>query len=272
MLFSASFNAAIEDIMAHAANTAIMPRLGKLLAGDRQEKAVDEPVTTADRESEKILADGLHRLLPEAEIVGEEAADADPAILAQLGSQLCWVIDPLDGTGNFAAGSGPFGILIALASGGVPIGGWLYDPRSRRFCAASKGGGAMIDGEPVRARRSGKRKPIAAISTFLSNRPEGQRLVEVIGRNCATEPIPRCAAEQYPRMVLGRSDITLFGRTLPWDHAAGVLFLTEAGGVVTRFDGSPYCVADDRFGLIASVDEPMWQLAVEAAGLSCGGR
>ena len=71
-------------------------------------------------------------------------------------------------------------------------------------------------------------------------------------------PIPRCAAEQYPAMILGKSDIALFERTLPWDHAAGVLCLTEAGGVATRLDGSPYRVDDHRTGLVAAGTPALW--------------
>ena len=131
MLIDTSLHRAIETIMAHAADRAILPRFGKLLEGDKHEKALDELVTIADRDSEQILAEGLRRLIPNASIVGEEAADADPSILDALGDELCWIIDPLDGTANFAEGRGPFGILVALASEGSPIGGWIFDPHLR---------------------------------------------------------------------------------------------------------------------------------------------
>lgn len=121
--------------MREASEHAILPRYGRLEAVDVHEKAADELVTVADRESEAILSSRLAALLPDAAIVGEEAADADPAVLDQLGSRLCWIIDPLDGTANFAAGEGPFGILVALAEQGETIGGWIYDPRSGRFCS-----------------------------------------------------------------------------------------------------------------------------------------
>lgn len=264
MLIDASFHRAIETIMARAADRAILPRFGKLLAGDRHEKALDELVTIADRESEQILAEGLHQLMPNASIVGEEAADADPSILDAIGGELCWIIDPLDGTANFAEGQGPFGILVALASEGAPIGGWIFDPRTRRFCAASRGSGAFINGERVKARRSSNDVPVAAISTLLSRQADKRELVDRIGQSFAAVPIPRCAAELYPSLVLGERDLAFFGRTLPWDHATGVLFLTEAGGQVSRFDGSAYDVADGRFGLVAAVDNELWQRAMEA--------
>ena len=71
--------------------------------------------------------------------------------------------------------------------------------------------------------------------------------------------IPRCAAEQYPRLALGVNDVSVFERTLSWDHAAGVLFLNEAGGKVARADGSAYRVDDTRKGLIAAASPALWE-------------
>ena len=80
--------------------------------------------------------------------------------------------------------------------------------------------------------------------------------------------IPRCAAEQYPRIVLGANDIALFERTFAWDHAAGVLFTNEAGGKAAREDGAPYRVDDDRRGLIAAASPALWdELAERMAGM-----
>ena len=81
--------------------------------------------------------------------------------------------------------------------------------------------------------------------------------------------IPRCAAEQYPRLVMGTNDVAIFERTLPWDHAAGVLFVNEAGGKAARPDGSAYRVDDHtRPGLIAAASEALWEaLAARMAAL-----
>jgi fructose-1,6-bisphosphatase/inositol monophosphatase family enzyme len=76
-------------------------------------------------------------------------------------------------------------------------------------------------------------------------------------------PIPRCAAEQYPRLVLGQNDVSIFERTLPWDHAAGILFLEEAGGKAARIDGSPYRVNDKRRGLIGAATPQLWDQLAE---------
>lgn len=259
----ATLHAAVRAVMVEAAEQAILPRFRQLAAHDVREKATDELVTVADLDSEAILSEGLARILPEAAIVGEEAADADRAVLAALRDRLCWIIDPLDGTANFAAGEGPFGILVALADRGETLGGWIYDPRTRRFVAASRGGGTEIDGVAVRARGSGESPPIAAISALLAPVPGRAAMLGRVGAAFRTVPIPRCAAEQYPAMILGRSDITLYERTLAWDHAAGILCLTEAGGVVTRFDGTAYRADDERSGLIAAATPALWQAAFD---------
>ncbi len=254
-----SLSEAVHDVMADAAARAIRPRYQHLSASEIIEKAADDLVTIADKESEAILAEGLARILPEAAIVGEEAAHADPAILSRLGSDLCWIIDPLDGTNNFSAGKPPFGILVALSQGGETIGGWIYDVLSGRFCHARLGEGAYLDGERLVARSSGESPPIAAVSVLFADPVQREALLTQIAPHYRMVDIPRCAAEQYPRLALGVNDLSVFERTLAWDHAAGVLFLNEAGGKAARKDGSPYRVDEDRKGMIAAASPALWE-------------
>lgn len=250
---------AVEAIMRDAAERAILPHYQRLGSDQIIAKAADDAVTVADHESEQILSDLLAKLLPEAAIVGEETAHADPAVLDRLGDALCWIIDPLDGTNNFAAGKPPFGILVALAEAGETIGGWIYDPLRQRFCAAERGKGAFVDGERIAARASGLAPPIAAISLVFADQDRREALKTHIAPHYTLVDIPRCAAEQYPRIVLGENDITIFERTLAWDHAAGVLFLNEAGGKVARPDGSPYRVDEHlRPSLIGAASPALW--------------
>lgn len=249
----------VEGVMRRALATAILPRYQHLAADEVIAKAADDMVTIADREAEVMLAEGLAALLPEATIVGEEAAHAEPAVLDRLGDALCWVIDPLDGTNNFAAGKPPFGVLVALAERGVTIGGWILDGLSGRFCHALQGQGAWVDGAPIRARPTGETPPIAAISLLFADPQRRAGLKTHIAPHYTLVDIPRCAAEQYPRIVLGQNDVSIFERTLAWDHAAGVLFVNEAGGKAARPDGSPYRL--DRHlepGLIAAASPALW--------------
>lgn len=250
---SAALDSAVAALMRQTIERAILPRYQRLAAHEITDKAADDVVTIADAEAEAMLAEGLARLMPEAAIVGEEAAHADPAVMNRLGDGLCWIIDPLDGTNNFAAGKPPFGVLIALAEHGETVSGWIYDALTGRFCAAHKGGGAFVNGARIVAQTSGQIPPIAAISMIFLDGDQREAMKAYIAPHYTVVDIPRCAAEQYPRLVLGTNDVSIFERTLAWDHAAGVLFVNEAGGKAARPDGSPYRV--DRHlepGLIAA--------------------
>lgn len=257
-MMNLTLNNAVSTLMQSVAQEVILPRYQNLAAHEVIEKAKNDLVTIADRESEARLSEGLAKLLPEALIVGEEACAADPALLEGLASELCWIIDPIDGTGNFAAGRAPFGVIIALAERGVPIAGWIYDPLEQRMCHAARGQGATINGERIAARESGAELPLAGISTLFLNPQERADIEARLEGQLDIVSIPRCAAEQYPRIVLGQNDLALFKRTLAWDHAAGVLFLNEAGGMACRFDGTPYLASSDATGMLAAASPAMW--------------
>ena len=257
----------VVTLMRAVGRDIVMPRYRNLTADQISEKAADDFVTIADRESEARLAEGLAAILPEAGIIGEEACAADPSILDRAGEGLNWIIDPIDGTGNFAAGRPPFGIMVALADAGVTLAGWILDPLSGRMCHAMLGGGSHIDGERVSARESGDPLPVAALAVYFMTPQERADIERRSAGRFALVDIPRCAAEQYPRLVLGQNDVSVFARTLPWDHAAGCLFLNEAGGRCERLDGSPYRVGDLRRGLLGASSPRLWD---EAAGILFG--
>ena len=231
---------AVAALLRKVSAEIILPRYQTLAAHEVIEKAVNDMVTIADTEAEVMLAEGLASIIPEAAILGEEAVYTDPTLAHRLDNDLCWIIDPVDGTNNFAAGRPPFGIIIALSDGGETQAGWIYDPLSDRLCIAHKGRVASINGEAVRSKTTGQTPPVAAISTLFLDPAAREAVQARIAPYYTLVDIPRCAAEQYPRLVLGVNDISVFERTLPWDHAAGVLFVNEAGGMVARPDGTPY--------------------------------
>ena len=248
----------ILALMRDVTETAILPHFRSLSASQIENKAADDVVTVADREAEELLAAGLSKLNPGIGIVGEENAHANPAVLDLL-SGPSWIIDPIDGTNNYAGGTGPFGILIALADGGLAQSGWIYDCQSGRFCAAHRGDGAYVDGERITAQTSGETPPVAAISTVFMDQERRAAAMKHIAPHYRLVDIPRCAAEQYPRLALGENDVSIFERTLAWDHAAGALWLNEAGGKCARLDGSPYRVDEkDRTGLIGAARPALW--------------
>jgi len=251
----------VAALLRTTAEEIVLPRFRNLAAGEIEEKAPDDLVTIADREAEVRLTEGLSALDRDARVIGEEACAADPALLDGIEHGRVWIIDPIDGTNNFANGRTPFGIMVALVQDGVTQAGWIYDPVAGRLCSATLGGGAWVDGRQVRARPTGAALPVAAISPyFLSENERSAITTRATGRFTLVD-VPRCAAEQYPRLVLGVNDVALFQRTLPWDHAAGALFVTEAGGVVRRPDGSDYRVGDTRRGLIGAASPALWETA-----------
>jgi fructose-1,6-bisphosphatase/inositol monophosphatase family enzyme len=254
---------AVETLIRDVATAVILPRFRNLAASEIIEKSPGDLVTIADRESEERLHEGLSALLADARIIGEEACAADPKVMDGINEGTVWLIDPIDGTSNFAEGISPFGVMIALLAEGERIAGWMFDPVLGRMCHAAAGVGAFVGGERVYARECGADLPIAALAMhFLSPERRAELETRSAGK-LSVVPIPRCAAEQYPRLALGQNDISLFERSLPWDHAPGALFLEEAGGIIRRTDGSSYRVGDGRTGLLGASSTRMWDTAAE---------
>lgn len=252
----------IRDLLKFAAERSMLPRFRALGDNDIEMKGEDDPVTVVDREVESFLTDALTKLAPGVAVVGEEAVHADESVLEHLSGQ-CWIIDPLDGTANFTEGKEPFGIIVALADAGKAVAGWIYDPNKDRFCHAKAGEGAFVDGERVTAKTTGSDTPVAAISRMFLTEDQRAQVDAKLAPHYSLVDIPRCAAEQYPRLALGENDVSSFKRTYAWDHAAGVLWLNEAGGKAARLDGSEYRVDEygkpgDFKGLVGASSPAIW--------------
>jgi fructose-1,6-bisphosphatase/inositol monophosphatase family enzyme len=257
----AALHEAMHALLREVTRKVILPRYQKLAAHEITAKIADDVVTVADHESEAMLAEGLAKIA-DIPVVGEEAAFADESVFERLSGD-CWIVDPLDGTRNFAKGKPPFGILVAMASGGEAHTGWIYDCLTGRFCVAHRGKGAFVDGERIAARPTGEPRPVAAISLLFMQGSRREAVKHAIADYRQVD-VPWCAAEQYPRVALGENDLTYFERTLPWDHAAGALWLTEAGGKCARPDGSPYRVDEwQRKGLIGAASPELWEEMAE---------
>lgn len=256
-----ALNAPVAALMRAVGREIVMPHFRALKAEEIVEKSPGELVTVADRAAEDRLTAALTDLLPEARVIGEEAVAADASLLDGIERGVAWIVDPIDGTANYAEGRAPFAIMVALVADGATQAGWILDPVTGRLCHAAAGGGAFIDDERVRARGSGETPPLAALA--LRYLPEATRddfSARIAGRMTQVE-IPRCAGAQYPRLVTGENDIALYWRMLPWDHAPGALFLTEAGGRIAHYDGTPYAFARPGHGLIAAATPALWDEA-----------
>jgi fructose-1,6-bisphosphatase/inositol monophosphatase family enzyme len=252
---------AVTALMREVAAEIMMPRFRDLKAGEIAEKAPNDFVTVVDTLSEARLIAGLTALLPGSHVVGEEGVAADPRLVERVTEGAAWIVDPLDGTGNFAAGNPPFAIMVALAEEGVTQAGWIFDPVTGRMCHAARGEGCFIDGARITAKGSGAALPIGALATrYLPDDVRASVVTRAAG-HFTTADIPNCAGEQYPRLLLGTNDVALFWRALPWDHAPGALMLEEAGGRVARLDGMPYRPGESGQGLLAAATPDLWDAA-----------
>ena len=120
-----------------------------------------------------------------------------------------------------------------------------------------------MNGERSYSVGTGQAKPVVAIALELVDPSRLAGTQKMLGEHFSTVANPRCAAEQYARIALGQNDIAFFNRTFAWDHAAGVLFLNEAGAKAARYDGSPYRVNDAKVGLLAASTPSMWDRMIE---------
>lgn len=256
---------AVIAMLRSVAERIILPRFRMLAAHEISEKSPGEVVTIADRESEEWLTAQLTRLLPEARVVGEEASEACPELLKGLDKGTVWLVDPLDGTRNFAAGLPHFAVMVALVADGQTQGGWILDPVSARICHARLGQGAWIDGVQVTARPTGMPGLVGALPNRYADEAGRERMERLRDELGQALPGLMCAGADYPRCVDGTQDFAMFWRSLPWDHAPGALFLEEAGGKVGWPNGMPYKVGSTRPGLLAACSPAVWDEAVALA-------
>jgi fructose-1,6-bisphosphatase/inositol monophosphatase family enzyme len=251
----------VGTLLREAAADAILPVFRRLDDAEIEEKAPGEVVTVADRRAERIITDGLLRLLPGSVVVGEEAVAADPNLLTHLrGTAPTWLVDPLDGTANFAAGRRPFAVMVALLFAGVTEASWILDPVADSLLVAQAGAGTYLDG--VRVRTVADASAPAALRGAVTTRflPPALRAATEAGASRLGEVLPghHCAGQEYRDIATGAQHYVLFWRTLPWDHVPGALLIREAGGVARRLDGSAYQPADDRAGLLVAANEQIW--------------
>lgn len=250
----------VGDVMRAVAAEVILPRFRALAGAEVSEKAPGELVTVADREAEQLLTESLLELLPGSRVVGEEEASRDPSLLASLDAGDVWLVDPLDGTRNFVSGSSCFAVMVALLAEGEPVAAWMLDPASNLLSRAERGAGAYLEGERLQTVGGRARSDELRGAVLTKYMPDGLRdeVERRFPRLREVLPGTHCAGAEYPAIVGGRQDFALFWRTLPWDHAPGTLFLTEAGGLAARYDGTPYRVSDDRYGLLVARNPAVW--------------
>jgi fructose-1,6-bisphosphatase/inositol monophosphatase family enzyme len=265
MLFSVRDALDVDQLLREAARVEILPRFRNLSAHEvRQKSSPTDLVTDADEAAEKMIGDGLRKAFPQAVLIGEEAAERDPSLLNRLAdADLAFLIDPVDGTKNFASGLPLFGVMVAAVMRGEVIAGIIHDPIGNDTAIAVRGDGAWTerhDGSRVDLRVAPP-VPVESMSGCASwhHMPEPMR--STVAANLARVGLAacyRCAAHEYRMTAAGHSHFIVQSKLMPWDHAAGWLLHQEAGGYSARFDGSPYRPTSHEGGIICAPDAASW--------------
>jgi fructose-1,6-bisphosphatase/inositol monophosphatase family enzyme len=256
---------AVVALLREVSGTEIMPRFRKLSAEDiRLKSGPQDPVTIADEAAEKALAAGLRKLFPGSDVIGEEAVSENPDLLSRLTQPgKIWVIDPIDGTANYASDLPLFGVILALVEADKTLAGFIHDPVGDDTAIAIAGGGAWMqlrDGSRKTLRVSAPlpvKQMTGSVSWRFLPQPLRSRVMSRLDR-LAAAPDYRCAAHQYRMLAAGHAQCQLFRKLLPWDHAAGVLLHQEAGGYSAHFDGTQYRPSHTTGGLLLAPDANGW--------------
>jgi myo-inositol-1(or 4)-monophosphatase len=229
--------APLESLIRETARDELVARFRRT---SRHEKADGSWITAADLAMQDRLKSALAARHPGVGFLGEEMEeDEQQRLLDDSSGSGIWVLDPLDGTSNFAAGIPLFGVSLALLQGGRIVAGIVYDPMHDESFAATLGGGATLNGEPLHARPAGIAMAKTTACIDFKRLPP-----QLAARIAATPPYSSqrsigSVALDWCWVAAGRFHLYLHGRQRLWDYAAGSLVLAEADGFADTLDGSP---------------------------------
>lgn len=195
-------------------------------------------VTEVDKRCERMIFQRLRSAFPDHDFLGEESGTLQRG---KQRSDHLWIVDPLDGTTNYSHGYPLFCTSIALLHRGRPRVGVVYDPNRKELFWAVRGGGAFLNGRRIRVSRIGrlKRSLLATGFAYDVRRVTNNNLGHFRNFIMTSQAVRRdgVAATDLCYVACGRYDGFWEIGLWPWDVAAGVLILEEAGGKATRFDG-----------------------------------
>ncbi|KAA0697552.1 inositol monophosphatase [Neorhizobium sp. P12A] len=258
---------ALADLLRRAAQAEILPRFRRLGGGDvRAKTEATDLVTEADEQAERMIKAEVARLWPDAVFVGEESVAAEPALLKRIeGSDLAIIVDPVDGTFNFASGIPAFGVMASVIVKGETVAGIIFDPMGDDWVMAEKGSGAWLKRPSGEAERLSVAAPVALdqmVGMASTGYLPGEKKAEILGNLAKVRFLTnyRCAAHEYRTFAGGHVHYLMYNKMMPWDHLAGTLISQEAGGYAARFDGSAYLPHHLEGGLLIAPDKASWDV------------
>ena len=195
-------------------------------------------VSEVDREAERTIVETIHATYPDHAILAEEGTSREKNVDAEH----VWIIDPLDGTTNFLHGFPQYCVSIGLFHKGIPTHGVIYDPTRNDLYTASRGRGAFLNDKRLRVSKRDKLLDGLIGTGFpfrmFEHLDAYNAMLKEMMTKCAGVRRPGAAALDLAAVAAGRFDGFWEIGLSPWDMAAGVLMVTEAGGLVTDFAGN----------------------------------
>lgn len=203
-------------------------------------------VTETDLAVEEFLKERLSKIYPEAAFMAEESYEG---CMTPDGGAPVWIIDPVDGTTNFAHKIPFVGTSVALWSGGRSVLGVVNAPLLGELFWAARGHGAFCNGEPLKVSgRTDLEKSLVATGFPYTIARDADKITGMLNRVLkAAQGVRRCGAAAIDLVYLaaGRYDVFYESGLKAWDVAAGILLIEEAGGVISRYDGGVFAPGDD---------------------------
>jgi myo-inositol-1(or 4)-monophosphatase len=233
---------AVCETAARAGASELRAWLGRFEA---RQKAPRDLVTDADLASEQAVRGVIKAAFPDHGILGEEAPDR-----TQLELPCCWVVDPLDGTINYAHGYPCYAVSVAVAHRGKLLAGVVYDPERDECFAAAAGLGARLNGQAISTSRTTLTEDAMVAISFpavVTEHDPDVRAFLSAAPHCQAIRRTGSAALNLAYVACGRLDAHWAHQINPWDSAAGVILVQEAGGVATGSSGEPYGVAAGHY-------------------------
>jgi myo-inositol-1(or 4)-monophosphatase len=200
-------------------------------------KSASDFVSSADLETEAAVHTTLQAEFPDFGAMMEEGGHRQGS-----NNDYQWIIDPLDGTTNFLFGIPHFAVSIGLAHQGVPVAGVVFNPAGNELYMAAAGAGATLNGEPIQcAKRSRLEQMLLGTGLpFKGKTGHAEIAAELVApmQQCAGIRRIGAASLDLCYTACGRFDAFWEHQLQPWDVAAGIVIVREAGGIVTRLDGT----------------------------------
>ncbi len=248
----------LEVLVKQHAAEQIMPRFNEVSYSFKRDGSL---VTEADSAMQKAMIDSLCAEWPEYVVLGEEmSAEEQQAQLDDSHAKGVWILDPLDGTTNFASGVPIFSVSIALVKNNEVVLGLIYDPSRDEVFSAARGEGAWFNGQPLQAET--ERSHLAQCAALIDFKRLSMDLRNhLVGEHpYASQRNFGSGALDWCWLATSRCQVYIHGGQKLWDYAAGQLILKEAGGIAETFDGEDVFIKSlQPRSVIAAVSQPLFE-------------